>query len=106
MKKFLPAVLIIVLASCVNQRKPVFIKVDSSRSDITFKYDASVVKAVKEDSSIVDIDIMPILTGHSVYGFTSIATGVTANSKPAGCIAPKAQGYFTSDRGFNFLEAE
>jgi len=67
MKKFLPALLIIVLATCVNQGKPVFTEVDSNRNDIRLNYNAGIVKALKEDSSTVSLDILPVLTGHSVY---------------------------------------
>jgi hypothetical protein len=66
MKKFLPALLIIVLATCVNQRKLVFTEVDSNRNDIRLNYNAGIVKALK-DSSTVSLDILPVLTGHSVY---------------------------------------
>jgi hypothetical protein len=82
MKKFLPAVSIIVLATCVNQGKSVFTQVDSSCNDILWNYDEGIGKAAKEDSSTVNCDILPILTGHSGYSIT-----------------PKAQRYLHANGG-------
>jgi hypothetical protein len=89
MKKFLPAVSIIVLATCVNQGKSVFTQVDSSCNDILWNYDAGIMKAAKQDSATINWDILPILTGHSDYSVT-----------------PKAQRYFTWERQFRFAESK